>query len=346
MGECLITRRGGSIKSFALTVSTSSGATVTVTNNRKTYTQTTNTAGNAIFGKITKGVWEITAEKGSLTATETVDVQEDKIVTIVLNTIPEFTYKNSSGGNAKYKIYNANGVNITSNPETQGDWKIEFLESGNLTFNRLNGAADGIDVFCVGGGGSGGSGNYYQGDTVEEWNFVGAGGGGGGGYTNTKLGLTVDTEAYNITVGGASGKSIFGNNILVANGGNGGTSGSAWGCGSGGSGGSGGGGGAAAVDTPAGGTNGGNGKSNNGGSGGGGQGRPTKEFGESTGKEYSKGGNGGGYGRNGAPRTATANTGNGGGGGGACIDGNGGHTGVNAFGGPGSSGIVVIRNKR
>lgn len=349
MGECLITRRGGSMKLYALAISTTAGATVTITNNRKTYTQTTDSSGNVIFNKIAEGTWCVTVTKGSLVANETVSVTDNKSVTIVLNTIPEFTYKNSSGSTAKYEIYNANGVNITDNPETQGDWKIKFLESGTLTFNRLNGADHGIDVFCVGGGGNGGNANSGSG-----------GGGGAGGFTSTEFGINIENASYEIVVGGAAGTtSAF--NVEAEGGGNGGdawrhqwSDGTANGPyahyvgGSGGNGGSGGGAGGW-TESQNGGTDGYDGEGvaqgtnfNNNRTGYFGTGQrsvgrgSTKEFGEEDGTLYASGGSGGSGGSQGSPTSQTPNTGNGGGGG----SDNGGTP------GEGSSGIVVIRNKR
>ena len=333
----------GGATGYVLTISTSPNATITAIKDGKTYTATSSSNGIATFNKLTKGTWTVTVSLGSLSKTESVEISEDKDITINVNSVPEFTYSGS------YKIYNAVGNDITSTKETQGNWKIKFLTSGTLTFTRLNGAADGIDVFCVGGGGNGGTGIYYS---AVEGSTAGAGGGGGGGYAVTKSISVITGSSYNITVGGAGGNSVFGDNLVKAPCGNKGESGDHYSCGKGGNGGSGGGGGSPHVENPAGGTDGSNGKSGNGeiGGGGGGTGqdntsgyaKTTREFGESGGTLYSSGGAGGGYGTDGSPRKASANTGNGGGGGGKLTSANG----ENSAGGSGSSGIVIIRNKR
>lgn len=261
------------------------------------------------------------------------------------NVIPEFTYTGD------YEIVNDADEPITV---SQDNWKIRFLTSGTLTFQALNGAENGIDVFLVGGGGAGGASCY-----VNNENPLWGGGGGGGGYTKTqkKVSVTQGT-AYTITVGaggtGASGKngnnggssSAFG---ISANGGKGGYAGTTQPNGrNGGEGGSGGGaGGSYSIDigkfvaSGAGGSDGGNGGGSSGGTG---QGTTTREFGESTGTLYagggggaksssgsnSEGGSGGGTAGNGG--NASANTGGGGGGGSTPAN--------------GGSGIIIIRNKR
>lgn len=261
------------------------------------------------------------------------------------NVIPEFTYTGD------YEIVNDSDEPITV---SQDNWKIRFLTSGTLTFQALNGAENGIDVFLVGGGGAGGASCY-----VNSENPLWGGGGGGGGYTNTQKEVSVTQgTTYTITVGaggtgvsGANGNdggssSAFG---ISANGGKGGYAGTTQTNGrKGGAGGSGGGaGGKYSKDTGsstasgAGGSDGGNGGGSSGGTG---QGTTTREFGESTGTLYagggggaksssgsnSAGGSGGGTAGNG--ENASANTGGGGGGGSTPAN--------------GGSGIIIIRNKR
>ena len=61
-----------------------------------------------------------------------------------------------------------------------GNWRLKFLTSGTLTLkNKIT-----VDVFLVGGGGSGGK--TYTGQRGV--------GGGGGGYTNTTKKLTMQTR--------------------------------------------------------------------------------------------------------------------------------------------------------
>lgn len=75
--------------------------------------------------------------------------------------------------------------------EGNGEWNLEFLEPGTLTFNR----SVNVDVWCVGGGGGGAP-------TGSVWNGSGCGGGGGGGYTAMGTGLRVIAgTAYPVVVG-------------------------------------------------------------------------------------------------------------------------------------------------
>ena len=244
------------------------------------------------------------------------------------NTLPSFTYTGS------YILLD----------DDNGDWRIKFLTSGTLRFQKLNGN---IQVFLVGGGGSGAS---------------TAGGGGAGGFAVTQLISAEVNVDYPIVIGaGGAGKatgtsangnaggntSAFG---VTANGGAGGLTYSAGS--SGGSGGSGGGKGTTGSGY-AGGSDGSNGSGNSAGIGTG-QGTSTREFGVLDGDLYAGAGGGGGGsagdggtggaggGTNGGKAAAStscaANTGAGSGGGGA---------GAAAYGsGNGGSGICVVRNLR
>ena len=234
---------------------------------------------------------------------------------------PYFSYTGT------YEIVDDSG---NKKSDLTGNWKIKFLSSGTLTFKNLGNASNGIDVFCVGGGG----GTSFYGNHN---------GGGGGGYTKTKRNVSVEkSKKYEIIVGngGSSGSTGGGNGGsssafgLTASGGQGGGNGGYMiGSLKGGNGGSGGGAGVAAghseqsPSTPGlGGTNG------NGGAGsfpGTGQGSTTREFGENSGKLYSKGGDGSTV-SGGSFTHGGLNTGDGGAGG--------------AY--SGGSGIVIIRNKR
>lgn len=224
-----------------------------------------------------------------------------------------------------------------------GNWRIKFLSSGTLTFQSLGNARKGIDVFLVGGGGSGAS---YS--ATSSWLMKA---GGGSGYTKTVSAISVvKGTGYSITIGagGSAGSATgeSGGNTTAFNqtayGGNRSSSGATGGsykarCGwhtepgypagnyawaYGGYGGSG---GSIANDSslPAQATNGANGNNRYVGHGevGHGQGSTTREFGESSGTLYA---NGGGVGSGVIP-----NTGNGG-----------------NYSSAGSSGIVVIRNHR
>ena len=224
-----------------------------------------------------------------------------------------------------------------------GNWRIKFKSSGTLKFTNL-GKWDGkLDVFCVGGGSAGGSGNWDANN----------GKAGSGGYTKTQKSIQVTANtAYSIVIG-AGGQSAFASGGstsalgVTANGGTklgGGSGGGAYGN----------------NQVNNGGSNGGNGDPQNAanigidhwGSPGKGQGTTTREFGEPTGTLYAGGGGAGGNGSaqahggadgggNGAwnghqPTSGEANTG--GGGGGMYY----GLTNV----GKGGSGIAVIRNHR
>jgi hypothetical protein len=311
---------------YNFTVTGYSGAKVTITNGKDSFTKTTGNDGSAVFEKLSKGIWQVTATDGNESVSYEVQIGRDSSNTLNLNAIPSFLYNGTS------KIVDDNDNVIT---QSLKNWKIKFLTSGTLNLTNLNGATGGIDVFCVGGGGNGGNGSLSN--DVDG----GGGGGGGGGYTTAKRGLTVKTGTYDVYVGGSGGKtSAFG--VSANGGGNGGSYG-----GNGGDGGSGGGAGTWSSNVPAnGGTNGSNGSAyaTLGGNAGKGQGNPpgTREFHESNGKLYSSGGKGGTHGNYSTDRTTAENTGNGG---------NGGNSGssfnaTERSGIAGGSGIVIIRNKR
>ena len=322
---------GGGGSGGTLTVTAPANVTVTVSKDGKTKTKNSGTSGVVVFKGLASGTWTVTITGDGKTAQKNVVNTTDYSTEISFNTIPEFTYTGD------YEIVNDSDEPIAV---SQGNWKIRFLTSGTLTFTNLNGAEGGIDVFLVGGGGDGKTGSTY-------W----AGSSGGGGYTTTAKNLTVQINTpYEIIVG-ASGGTSSGFNKSAAGGKQGGgevhndTT-------RGGAGGSGG--------TPAfhtrgeyegqnllGGTDGGN-------SGGFsfsheevggtvtcapgiGQGTTTREFGEDGGKLYSSGGNA--YGHS---SPTVANSGNGGSG--SSVKPSSGNPAIAAT--KGSSGIVVIRNKR
>ena len=168
------------------------------------------------------------------------------------------------------------------------DGVVELLTSGTIVFLE----SKVIDLFMVGGGGSG---------IVRSATSVNSGyGGGGGGYTRTVRRINVSANT-NITVtvgaggvaGNSGGSSAFSNYAV-----NGGVNGQIPG---GGKGGSGGGSGVTSNSNyGAGGSDGSNGEDGEGGGstskpGGSGQGFTTREFGEAAGKLYAGGGGGGRY---------------------------------------------------
>ena len=97
---------------YALTLSTSSDANVIISKDSNNFVGITNSNGLIVFNNLEAGIWTVNISKGSLSITEDIDIQKDTISNITLNSIPEFTYKTSSGANAKYEIYNANNVLI------------------------------------------------------------------------------------------------------------------------------------------------------------------------------------------------------------------------------------------
>lgn len=190
--------------------------------------------------------------------------------------------------NAGYrgKVGAAQKFTYTGKYNIRKDGVVELLTSGTIVFLEPKV----IDVFMVGGGGSG---------IVRSGSANSGYGGGGGGYTRTIKRIAVSkNNAYSVTIGaggvdGNSGGSSAFSNYAV----NGGVNGQIPG---GGKGGSGGGGGVTSNSNyGTGGSDGSNGE--NGGSdaaskpGGHGQGFTTREFGETTGKLYAGGGGGGRY---------------------------------------------------
>ena len=111
-----------------------------------------------------------------------------RVATItVKSTIPEFTYT------GEYKILNDSDGEINS---SNGNWKIKFLTSGTAKITALNGAADGVDIFIVGGGGGGAGAVDYGDDGVS------GGWGGSGAYSQTIKDVLIDTSSYDIVIGG------------------------------------------------------------------------------------------------------------------------------------------------
>lgn len=243
------------------------------------------------------------------------------------------------------------------------DWKIKVTGSTTLKFTRL--PQNIVDVFLVGGGGSGVRTPTVLGDGKH------GGGGGSGGFTATAKNIAVAAgTAYPIVIG--AGGTATDDGFTGAPGGDTtafGKTAKGGGCGSamlaaGGYGGSGGGGHGDGTDRKqggAGGSDGGNGKSGSytyAATYGFGQGKTTREFGEKNGTLYAGGGGGGsgssstnsfgdggkggaGGGGNGAGwNAATDGKPNTGGGGGGCCKFSNGAPGM------GGSGVVIIRNHR
>ena len=298
---------GASGKIVTVNVIPGTGASVTCTDGKQTFTGTTDSSGNAVF-KLAKGAWTITAMQSGVSVSQNVTITADCTINLDLNQIPVFTYTGS------YQIVDDNDNAITS---TFGNWKIRFLTSGTLTFTNLRSAGNGIDVFMVGGGGHG---------LINSHSIGGSGG--GGGYTRTVRNVTLSTSAtYSIVIGGSGGNSsAFGyaagagkTSSISHKGGNGGSGGAVFNTSPGSDGGDGG------VYSSSAGWRGGYGQKSVAGPNG--ETGTTREFGESGKRLYSTGG----YGQSTA--CGAANTGNGGGG-------------HKSGSGSGGSGIVFIRNKR
>lgn len=331
---------GGSSTKSTIIVSIETGSTVGIYDS--TYTTLIKSASEKTTGKywltgLDNGTYYLKATKGSDVSTMSYTISEYGVyrISMAYRTVPEFTYTGT------YELVDDNDQDISGALNT-ANWKIRFLTGGTLSFSNLYGAADGIDIFLVGGGGGGGTGN---------------GGGGGGGYTATVLNQTVSTNTnYSVTIGAggasggqnlAGGSSAFGE-LGSANGGTGGAGAGAASNYHGGNGGSGGGAHFNATNAANGGSDGSDGYGNASYIGTG-QGTTTREFAEAGATLYAGGGAGaygtggdgggadGGNGSHTSGYDAAANTGGGGGGG---------KDGSQFPGGAGGSGIVIIRNAR
>lgn len=225
------------------------------------------------------------------------------------------------------------------------DWRIKLLTSGTLTFTDLGNAKKGIDVFLVGGGGSGGFGTMVGGYTQ------GFALGGSGGFNTLERIKPVKGVPYEIEIGAGAPKAT-----ARGKGKPGGTS-TAFGFSADGGGGGGvyGQRGASSIAGDPGGSGGGGYQGNGGSNGsdgtgayaGAGAGESCYEFREeSSGVLYCGGGIGGGTnesqgnypGAGGGGTTGSSGAANTGGGGGGKWDYN--------PGGAGGCGIVIIRNRR
>ena len=349
---------GGSPNKSTIIVTAPTGSTVTCKMGSTTKTATEKN-GVWTFGGLDLGTWTITSTKGGDSATQDVVITRLTVeyVTIVYRITPEFTYTGD------YAIVDDSDNPISDFASWKGNWKIRFLTSGTLTFTKLNGWNGQLDVFLVGGGGSGAVAAWQNGDGC---------GGGAGGYTKTVKAVTVTVGvAYPIVVGAGGNRATPDSNLgkkggdtsafgISASGGEGG------GNYAGGAGGSGGGAGTwgnnhTAGDGGSDGSDGENAAHDSGTFiGGKGQGTTTREFGESSGNLYagagggafhgggtsgtsgtsgSGGAGGGGDGSKNIGTDGTTNTGGGGGGSGkAAASGD--------VGSAGGSGIVIARNAR
>lgn len=328
-----------------ITVTYPAGSTCTATKGSVQLTAP-NTTGSYTFTVPSVGAWTVSCTNGTDAAATTVSITaagQTKSVSLTYTTIPTFTYTGD------YEIVNDAGETISVSKD---NWNIRLLTSGNLTFQDLKNAANGIDIFLVGGGGGGsavGSNSQYM-----HPSYYGSPGG-GAGYTATQSSISISTGiSYAATIGaggavhtdGGNSSIVIGGSTYSADGGKCSTYNSA-----GGNGGSGGAGGGdyGPADGGTDGSDGGNGHDYanieiaNGGKG---QGTTTRAFGETTGVLYASGGGAGGWynantGGSGTQSNTggnTPNTGNGGKGGGFKEAG-----GTATAGG---SGVIIIRNHR
>ena len=160
------------------------GSTVTVSNpSRNNYTftgWTVSGTGSSLSGT------SLTIGAGNITLTANWKMKRS---------IPDFSYTGS------YEIVNDSNTKIDNINTYIGNWKIRFLSSGTLKFNDLYNASNGIDIFIVGGGGSGAPGSDY----IAQGNHGGSGGGGGAALTIKKLPVSTGIS-YSIIVGDIVGE--------------------------------------------------------------------------------------------------------------------------------------------
>jgi len=367
MGECLISRRGGELYELPVLDGNYPADTSVMesASGKATFSVVVATPGRpAVYsyqwyvnGSQVSGATASTYEKTGLTAAATYNVYCE--VTNKAGKVTSRVAKLTVASSKPVYTFSVDNAVQLEEEETKYNWKMKIKSSGTLKFTSLGCFANGIDVFCVGGGGSGAHAINMSEGTNR------ATGGGAGGKTTTKKNVVVAINTpYTITVGaggtgvarlsaGNAGGETSAFDVKAA-GGTGGTT-----TGAGGSGGSGGGGGGEEVEgtTKAGGKGGSDGSAGGAGYRGAGSGQTdtTKEFGETTGTLYAGGGGGGGY--------NSSNAGSGGSGGGGAggayqsvgtpgttnFGGGGGGTGRSTTSGTsaaGGSGVVVIRNKR
>lgn len=311
---------GGPLNKSILIVSVPAGSTVTATLGPQIKTAQEKN-GEAWLRNLDVGEWTLKLTLGEQSATAKYNIERFGVYRTSMAfflSAADFVWGGTKG--TDYEIFQDDETVIPEGDyQKHKNWKARIYTSITVTPNR---DAD-IDVFLLGAGASGSSRESGEG------NF---GSGSGSGYTKTlkNIQLTATTQ-YQIEIG-SGGPSVSGNGVSGKKGGN--TS-AFENTAEGGnqsiiiesyaSGGDGGSGGAGNGGKP--GTDGSDGTGERPGKG---QGATTREFGEPDGKLYA---NGGEFGES-SPAEAVPNSGNGGDGaqGGAS--------------GPGSSGIVVIRNAR
>ena len=209
------------IKTYTLTYNSNGGTTCSPTSISKTY----NTAWGTLCTPTRIGFTFAGWKNGTTTVTSTSKATANITVTAQwtqLHTLPIFTYTGSyqlvTDNDTVIASGKNNKVTIPSSYATYtGNWKIRFLTSGTLTFHELRSAANGIDVFVVGGGGNGGN---AWGSQAGRHGYASGGAGGGGGYNKLSKGKSVSLKSYSITIGAAR-KSSSGFGVTASAGGNG-----------------------------------------------------------------------------------------------------------------------------
>lgn len=112
----------------------------------------------------------------------------------------------SVGGSSKLPAYTYTGIApLLYKDDETGNWELVFKGTGTITFNKnVN-----VEVFAVGGGQPGGTGDGSYTSATSAWAEGGKGGNGGATVTGTAQ-LIKDTE-YTVTVGeSGSSTSAFG----------------------------------------------------------------------------------------------------------------------------------------
>ena len=125
-----------------------------------------------------------------------------------LHTLPIFTYTGS------YQLVEDNDTIIASGTNNKvtipssystytGNWKIRFLTDGTLTFQELRSAANGIDIWLVGGGGNGGT---SYGKQAGNHGYSAGGAGGGGGEMVMKTVSVSTSSSYVLDIAASASK--------------------------------------------------------------------------------------------------------------------------------------------
>ena len=133
--------RGQLTKYFVISLSSTTGGTASLSKTKAVKGEAVTVTYTASTGYIFSSITATNAAVSGNTVTP--NGNGDVVVTVhFTSTRPQYTYTGSS----------------TFIDDGNGNWRIKFLTSGTLTFTNLGTGVNGIDVFLVGGGGSG----YYR----------------------------------------------------------------------------------------------------------------------------------------------------------------------------------------